>query len=441
LNEAGTTRRAVLWNGSLKRLYVQKHKAKEHCVDLLRDAFGRANEFSPLAVYKKLARKSTAGIFLFLTVFMLLFSCDGRKEIPFELTEGGRIVVQAEINGTSGRFFWDTGTAISAVNCNLDNLEFSRIGVANWEFSGMGPEAKDFYYLSEIKIGGVQLKTKSEIAQAGVLKDWILEPECLDGLLGINVFAGYWCELSFSKKKIILHKEKPLRVGTYAPAAIERNQFRVLVDVDGKETPFYVDTGGNGVYFPPLVIAGKTNDEYKRILSLEKEKARYYYLVNTDKISIFDDVFENKTIVTNSPVSGGTRGLLGVNFLKNYDLLFDFTSLPLSASGLYYKRVDTERDEKKLFPLEKASVERILASGIYSFYRIPEGITLGIVEGSVLNAEYGVTERTIIARIDGKPAQEISNADMWNMDISRVKNFTVLEDGKERTVELKPGTP
>jgi hypothetical protein len=49
LNEAGVTRRAVLWNGNLKRLYVQKHKAKEHCMNLLQEAFEQANEFSSLA--------------------------------------------------------------------------------------------------------------------------------------------------------------------------------------------------------------------------------------------------------------------------------------------------------------------------------------------------------------------------------------------------------
>ncbi|MDR1127438.1 MAG: hypothetical protein LBL06_04835 [Treponema sp.] len=169
-------------------------------------------------------------------------------------------------------------------------------------------------------------------------------------------------------------------------------------------------------------------------------------MVKTNKISVFDDSFENKTIITNSPASFGSepsiknaRGLLGIEFLKDYDLLFDFTTQPYSTSGLYYKRINTERDEKRLFPLEEAWVERILESGIYSFYRTPEGITLGIIEGSVLNTEYGITERTVITKIDGKPVQEISDRDIWNMDMFKIKNFTVLEDGNERTMEFKLG--
>jgi hypothetical protein len=392
----------------------------------------------------KLVTRISLSLFIF-----TFFSCDGRKEIPFELTDN-RIILKANVNGTSGRFMWDTGAQISEVNCNLDNLDFSRRGRVSWLFLDMETESKDFYYLPEITIEGVQLKTKSEITKSGAVKYLFLDEEGLDGILGINVFAGYWCEVSFSKRRIILHKKKPSRFGTYVPANLEDSYFRILVDIDEKESPFYVDTGAPEIYFPPSVILGKTKDEYKKMLSPKRKKSEFsmqsYYMVKTNKISVFDDSFENKTIITNSAMSFGgepsiknARGLLGIEFLKDYDLLFDFTTQPYSTSGLYYKRINTERDEKRLFPLEEARVGRILESGIYSFYRTPEGITLGVIAGSVLNTEYGITERTIITKVDGKPVQEISDTDMWNMDIFKVKNFTVLEDGDEWTMEFKLG--
>ncbi|MDR0374815.1 MAG: hypothetical protein LBH85_03740 [Treponema sp.] len=293
------------------------------------------------------------------------------------------------------------------------------------------PEVVDYYYLPEIIIDGARLKGASEITRTTAnLRSRTLEPEGLDGVLGIKVFAGYWCELSFSKKKIILHEKKPARFEKFAPVVLEANYFCIPVDVDEKQSPFIVDTGAQGMHFPPSLIVGNTENEYRKILL--PIKTRSIYLVKTNNISIFDETFENKAVVTNSIWNiSGPRGLLGIEFLKDYDLLFDFTNLPSSADGLYYKRIDAERDEKKLF-LE-------LESGIYSFYRTPEGITLGIVEGSVLNAEYGVTERTIVTKIDGKPAREIRDADMWNMDVSRIKNFTVLEGGGERTIEFTPG--
>jgi hypothetical protein len=217
-----------------------------------------------------------------------------------------------------------------------------------------------------------------------------------------------------------------------------------LVDVDGKDSPFYIDTGVSEIYFPPSIILGKTKNEYKKILLPKRKKSelktRNYYLVTTDKIAVFDDLFENKTIITNSPASFGAdpnitsaRGVLGVEFLKNYDLLFDFTNMPYSTSGLYYKRISIERDEKKLFPWDKARVERILESGIYSFYRTPDGITLGIIEGSFLNKEHGVTEKTVITKIDGKTVREISDTELWNTDFSKVKDFAFLDNGEERT--------
>jgi hypothetical protein len=378
----------------------------------------------------------SAGMVFFLAI--LFFSCNDAKEIPFELTDSNRIVVNAKINGKSGKFFWDTGSAVSLFDCDFSNLDFSHKGVMAFYFES--PEEVDYYYLPEIIIDGTRLKGASAITRTTAsLRSRTLEPEGLDGVLGINVFAGYWCEVSFSKKKIILRKKKPAHFEKFVPVRLEMNYFCISVDIDEKQSPFIVDTGAQGMYFPPSVIVGNTKNEYRKILL--PITTRDIYLVETNKISIFDDIFENEAIVTNSIFRldgniSNTRGLLGIEFLKDYDLLFDFTNLPYNTSGLYYKRVNTERDEKKLFPLGEARVERILESGIYSFYRIPEGITLGIIKGSVLNSEYGITEKTVIAKIDGEPVQEISDADMWNMDIFRVKNFTVLGDRNERVIEF-----
>ncbi|MDR1219349.1 MAG: hypothetical protein LBK73_07055 [Treponema sp.] len=377
-----------------------------------------------------------AKIFFFLSISIFFFSCDNPKEISFELTDSNRIAVNATANGRSGKLYWDTGSYVSLFDCDFDASNFSHKGMMAFYFEN--PEEVDFYYLPEIIIGGARLKGASEITRTTAnLRSRTLEPEGLDGVLGINVFAGYWCELSFSKRKIILHKKKPTRFEEFVPVRLEANYFCISIDVDEKQSPFIVDTGAQGMYFPPSVILEKTKNEYRKILL----KTRDVYLVKTNEISIFDDIFEHKAVITDSIFrlneSGNisaTRGLLGVEFLKDYDLLFDFTNLPFSTSGLYYKRIDTERDEKKLFPSEK-----IQESGIHSFYRTPDGITLGVIEGSFLNKEYGVTERTVIAKIDGKPAQEISDMDIWNMDIFKVKNFTVLEDGKERTMEFKLG--
>jgi hypothetical protein len=44
--------------------------------------------------------------------------------------------------------------------------------------------------------------------------------EGYDGILGTRIFEGYWCELSFSKKKIILQKEKPNYYINYMPVKI-----------------------------------------------------------------------------------------------------------------------------------------------------------------------------------------------------------------------------
>ncbi|MDR0645338.1 MAG: hypothetical protein LBG05_10635 [Treponema sp.] len=377
-------------------------------------------------------------------IFVLFFSCDNKKYISFELTESNRIILNATVNGKSGRFFLDTGSSFSQFDCDFGNLDFSHKHFASFPFLDAREEL-NFYYLPEVIIDNVRLKSISEIARTTEdLRNQLLEPEGLDGVLGINVFAGFYTEISFSKDKIILHKKKPTQFEKSVPVNLESNYFCVSVDIDGKQAPFIIDTGApGGIYFPPTSIRGKMKNEYVRILLPKRQnilvKTREVYLVKTNKISVFDDIFENKIIVTNSPWRfdaniSTSRGMLGVEFLKNYDLLFDFTNLPFSTSALYYKNINAERDEKELFLSEETS-ERILASGIYSFYRTPEGITLGIIAGSVLNVEYGITEKTVITKIDGKPAQRISDAALREMDISKVKDFTVLER-RERIIAL-----
>jgi hypothetical protein len=121
----------------------------------------------------------------------LFISCNSNiKIIPFELPEFGRIVVKAEVNGTKGKFLWDTGMDISQVNCRFDNLEFISTGFSEILRS---VEELDYYTLPEITIGGVRLKTATEITKVQKRVQELVEPEGLDGILGINVFHGYWC--------------------------------------------------------------------------------------------------------------------------------------------------------------------------------------------------------------------------------------------------------
>ena len=114
------------------------------------------------------------------------------------------------------------------------------------------PEKVNYYYLPEIIIEGVRLKGVSVITRTTAsLRNRTLEPEGLDGVLGITIFEGYWCELSFSKKKIILHKKKPARFEKFVPVTLEGCFFCIPVDVGERRSPFIVDTGAQECIFLP----------------------------------------------------------------------------------------------------------------------------------------------------------------------------------------------
>ncbi|MDR1218812.1 MAG: hypothetical protein LBK73_04295, partial [Treponema sp.] len=72
-------------------------------------------------------------------VIIMHASCvdNAALRIPFAL-ENERIVVEADVNGTAGRFIWDSGSNISWVNCRFDNLQY--IGAIPSRWIGGGGE-------------------------------------------------------------------------------------------------------------------------------------------------------------------------------------------------------------------------------------------------------------------------------------------------------------
>ena len=79
-------------------------------------------------------------VYLFLIVnIFFLWECTGKSpgdedkapdkvEIPFVL-ENGRIVIEADINGTTGRFIFDTGTTESYGDINPRGLGIQAYGI------------------------------------------------------------------------------------------------------------------------------------------------------------------------------------------------------------------------------------------------------------------------------------------------------------------------
>jgi hypothetical protein len=280
------------------------------------------------------AQKLIKLFLLFLTVSILL-SC-GREndeepiEIPFTL-EGNRIVIYAIVNGVEGRYFWDTGCYETITTIPLDNL----LVVENDRVT----DYTRYYIKDGIVINGHRLETTSIITNnpkwdnTGVVKS-ILKNEEFDGILDYYIFSGYWCELSFTESKIILHKNKPEKFSLSVSGYVtEEGHPCISVYIDNfMPLNFVVDTGWPIAFgFPKKIMQYIKPAEYREILTVNESYDNVYdvfethYEIPVHSINVLDNVFDDKFIVTSYYNPFDEWGTIGVEYLQYYDLLFDIT--------------------------------------------------------------------------------------------------------------------
>lgn len=369
-------------------------------------------------------------LLLIIALITTLVSCNSRIELPFTLTEQNRIVFDATVNGKQGKYLWDTGYFTSFVNCNTDNLEPA--------YNGSLPVLGDTYYLTyytlnQITISGVELKSVSEVARVtDSLQRKILDPEGLDGLLGINVFEGYWCEVRFSDNKVILYRKKPSGYTNYIKTELDNNYLLVNINVDDIQTRFYIDTGDPLTIKLPESIAYKKNtDKFSKVLAFD---ASDYYLISVTNTTVFDKEFNNVFIPANSQfgqatLSGGT-GLIGVNFLKNYNLLLDLTQLKfLKTSNIYYSVINKKLLCNDLLP-------QLPESGIVYANFVEDGILiLRIIKDSRLNL-MGCGPNTLITKLNKHNISVFELHEIQSLLFSMVglQSITILENSNERII-------
>jgi hypothetical protein len=375
---------------------------------------------------------------LLLFVIPVFFSCatssaPGTLEIPFSL-KNDRIILDAAINGRKGSFVFDSGATESYFDVSAANL--FPVSYTKTTYEGL-PENALIYALNRVTFDSLVLKTRSWlITRSDILNS--VKNEGYDGILGTGVFEGYWCELSFSKNKIILHREKPEYFTGYVPAMILNRynaDFHIPVTVDGRVFYFNIDTGvHHGLYFPDGITQFKEANEYRQILS--DEEVTRYHLVKTGSINILDETYQGLSVMTNSflaerwdDVSYNDMGLLGIAFLKHYDFLFDFRELRKGkTTGLYYEpNTPLEKRDYGFFSFIKEAPE----FGVLNVGESSEGVFIrSLLEDSAAYNDFGLRPGTIVTKINGLPVKDIEPFH------TAIDSLTVFEDGKERTVKL-----
>jgi hypothetical protein len=360
-------------------------------------------------------------------------------EIPFTL-ESKRIIIEAIVNSKKSRFVFDTGSTESYLPIKTANL--SRYGHAITPYKGKNTTVQ-IYNLTNIIFNNVELKTHSWVINRS---DFITraQNDGFDGILGAGVFEGYWCELSFSKSRIILHKEKPDYFTNFSTVKILNKynaDFFIPCIIDGETFYFDIDTGATaGLYFPDGLTKFKKTDEYREIMSSDP-KAEMYHLVKTNLIRLLDEVYTEYFVMTNSPYSARNDeayndfGVLGIDFLKYYDFLFDYRELREGKStGIYY-RPNTPIEERNYGVY--SFITEAPAFGILNSMGFTESgfVIHRIIKDSIAYEVFGLRPDMTITRINEKPIAEIPRKEFFEQSFYlTVDNYTIRENNAERTI-------
>jgi len=377
---------------------------------------------------------------------IILQSCyndndESEIRIPFSI-ENNRIILDAVVNGQGGRFVFDSGVMHSYLDINALNP----LPVAHTKRIYNGKLKTVFIYaLNKIIFGKTVLKTHSWLINRADSIKYLKEYEGYDGILGIRTFEGFWCELSFSRKEIVLYKEKPKHYTMYSPAEM-LSKYDVLylpITIDDMEYYFNIDTGlRKSLLFPNGIIEQKGSDKMREIVS--NEEVKRYYLVKTNEICILDEIYNNMSIMTNSYIAQRRNndplfndiGLIGVHFLKNYDLLFDYRNIRKGkTTGMYYNPVIPlpERDYGFFSFLEEAP-----ELGILNFSISDIGLEIvSILKDSAAYTIYGLRPGIIITKIMDKSIADYKKEELIDPSFFHtITNFSILENGNERTIYL-----
>lgn len=261
--------------------------------------------------------------FLFLST-IFLFSCKNKDLIiiPFEFNEA-QIILEAVVNGKFGRYLFDTGSPISYTNVALDNYKLNKKEkIAFWEET----ETVSIYSVPSIKIGGQTFSGEFNITNTLPVLKTFLKQQYFSGVLGLDVFKGYWCKISIPDRKIYLSKTMFKNSGKKFPCSFRQGYLETQLEIDGKNKSFIIDTiYPAAVGFSNSAISEFEDKKVKELYGYPKPM----YVISLDEIKLGNYKKKNIYTYTNSPFSNNgfiTQNVIGINFLRGFDFTVDLTN-------------------------------------------------------------------------------------------------------------------
>jgi hypothetical protein len=198
--------------------------------------------------------------------------------------------------------------------------------------------------------------------------------------------------------------------------------------------------------FPKSVINRKDSTDYEKVSSADRVKC--FYIVKTNAISIFDETFKDTYILTDSYIAQNRPsekasateifdaiGILGVNFLRNYNLLLDLTDIRHVKTGVLYYEPSFLFEEND-YGSYYQPMSNIPPSGLLRITRPRDDVVIqDIIESSIAYTTFGFRPGMVVTKINGEPIDEVTFAVLAADDFpDKVTEYTVRENGQERTI-------
>lgn len=264
----------------------------------------------------------------------------GPIEVPFRLGDSA-LIVDVTVNGRPCSLMFDTG--FSGAFVLSDRLDVGKpTGTINLQ-DFVGVFQARTVPVTSVTIGGQRIEPRGMTIVQQPLEHLSLSYNThTDGILGMEPFRDYVLEISFSKKRLVLHKPESLDISTRTPdnkktflarvLPIGRDSIKMRVELaSGEKLTMALDTGNaffatthKDVLQRVALWDDKRDVKFMRSAMVASGPVDSWYKL-MPPVTIFGVPVESSvwSIIDLPSSSAESDGTVGFDFLKNFDIVID----------------------------------------------------------------------------------------------------------------------
>ncbi len=340
------------------------------------------------------------------------------------------IFLQLQIDNSEPLWFMlDSGFEESVINTTTADKLGLRVSGAHTEKAPGGDVEIAYIDSLTFRFPGVDITNQraAAIALDGLVP---VLGRPIDGILGHDYFARFVVEIDYANQNIIFHDPRNYSISegwTRVPVTIENNEPFLYATLESEghspvKAKLKIDTGGadflgfNGSF---VKAENLFKPDQAKIPAQGAALGGYTknYATRLKRFSIDNIVIENPVVgFSEDTLRGGDAGTIGGEFLKRFDLVFDYSRGEVHLRKKRHFNEPNEYDMSGIFPVAEPPDFKTIK-------------VLGITENTPAS-EAGILPEDIITEIDGKAAGDYTIAEIRQL---------FMQDGKAYRLTIKRG--